>query len=899
MTTPPVFTLPAPAPPPRRGSVPLAAAAVPVVGAVILWLVTGSLFALCFAALGPMMAVASSLDARRAARRERRRDERERERLIADLRIRVSEAHARERAEAAERHPDLARLATAPAELWRRVPGRTAGVVVGRGEAPSSVRVGGDGAGADELRRFAERLADAPIVVPVEAGIAVMGPEPWAAAVVRALAVQLLCRRPPGELRLAAPAPGWAAGYAPTGDASLRLAPPFGRDDVVVTAVAAGAAPPPACAAVLTLTGPCRGVLDHEGQLRTVNVEALSESQAQAVVGLLARRGRDLALGRTLPDEVWRERLPAAVGTGLAAVVGMGVGGPTELDLVADGPHAVVAGVTGSGKSELLVTWVAAMAAGRGPDAVTFLLVDFKGGTAFRRLASLPHVTGVVTDLDARGTRRAIESLRAEIRRREAELAAAGATDVDHPAARMPRLVVVVDEFAALLQQAPELAAVFTDVAARGRGLGIHLVLGTQRVTGVVREAILANCPLRIGLRVTDAADSRALLDAIDAATETERGIAHVRVPGLPIAAVRVARTADDDIAALSAAAGAAPAPAVWLPPLPARLPLAEAPRVAAGLVLGLADEPERQRQEAVTLGREDTGLAVIGGPVSGRSALLAALATQDPTAIVLPRDPEVAWDRVTAVMEEPPAPGVLLLCDDLDLLLSRYPADYATAVVDRLVELVRGWGVRPVLSCARAVGVHARLIELCSRRAQLRLPTRLDHVGAGFDPATYDAQAPRGRGTIDGLTVQFAEAAGPAAPGGDTVPVWRPQPGLSMAVLPGAAAVRRVEAALSGSGAEVDGPAGEPGGRDRPRVLVGDSDGWQRAWARFTALRADAELVIAAECAADYRLLTGDRSLPPFCETGRGRGWLIAEGRPARRILLPGAQDRRLRAVG
>lgn len=896
----PIFAVPSVPEPPRRGSLPLAAAVVPVMGAAVMWLVTGSPLVLWFAALGPAMAVASLLDGRRAHRQDRRRRAAEHDRLVDDVRGRIREAHARERAEAQARHPDVAAFAAAPAEIWRRVPGRAGCVVVGRGALRSSVRVDGEGDSADALRREAHSVGDAPVVVPAGAGIAVVGPEPLAGAVVRGLALQLLCQSPPNERGLATPVPAWGEGCAASGGDVVRLAPPFAPGDLVVTAVPTGTPPPPVCAAVLTLTGPDRAVLDHDGLVREVRVEAVAQAQARSVAETLTRRGDGLALGRGLPDEAWRAALPAPRGGGLAAVVGVGVDGPYELDLVAHGPHAVVAGMTGAGKSELLVTWIAAIASAHETDEVTFLLIDFKGGTAFRRLSPVPHVTDVLTDLDEQATRRAVEALRAEIRRREAELAETGATDIDHPAARLPRLVVVVDEFAALLQRAPELATVFTDVAARGRGLGIHLVLGTQRVTGVVREAILANCPLRIGLRLADTADSRHLLGSVDAAEERERGVAHVRTAAGAAAVARIARTDDDDIARLAATASfSTPPRAVCLPPLPSRLPVEQAPAAGSGIVLGLADEPERQRQSAVVLAPHDTGLAVVGGAASGRSALLAGIAAQDPHAVAVPRAPEAAWDALSSLLDSPPVPGTLLLCDDLDLLLTRVPPDYAAALVDRVVELARGWGVRPVVTCGRATGLHARIVDQCSRRAHLRMPTRLDHVGAGLDPATHDPSAPRGRGTIEGMAVQFVEGSPAAAPEPPGVPHWRPGPGLSIVVLPGAAAAGRVSAALAAAGAEVGGPTDSRERGTGPRVLLADADGWQRAWSQFTALRGEADLVVAAECAPDYRMLTGDRALPPYCEPGRGRGWLLSEGRPARRILLPVSAERRLRAVG
>src|SRR5690606_25871109 len=120
--------------------------------------------------------------------------------------------------------------------------------------------------------------------------------------------------------------------------------------------------------------------------------------------------------------------------------------------------------------------------------------------------------------LDGDGARRGVTSLRAEMRHREEVLARAGAREIGDPALRLARLVIVVDEFAALLAEHPELGDVFIDIAARGRALGMHLVLGTQRAAGVVREALAANCPLRLSLRVADAADSRAVVGVADAA---------------------------------------------------------------------------------------------------------------------------------------------------------------------------------------------------------------------------------------------------------------------------------------------------------------------------------------------------------------------------------------------
>src|SRR5690606_6077553 len=243
---------------------------------------------------------------------------------------------------------------------------------------------------------------------------------------------------------------------------------------------------------------------------------------------------------------------------GLRAVIGRTESADVVLDLVEDGPHAIVTGMTGSGKSELLVTWVTAIARSCAPEQVTFVLADFKGGTAFDPLRDLPHVAAVMTDLDEEGARRGVQSLTAELRRRESVLQEMGARSIAESAGRLARLVIVVDEFAALLQEHPDLGAVFTDVAARGRALGMHLILGTQRAAGVIRDALAANCPLRMSLRVSDPADSRLVIGS-EAAAELEggprsRGIVFVRRPqDAEAAPLRVALTGPEDLRAIGA----------------------------------------------------------------------------------------------------------------------------------------------------------------------------------------------------------------------------------------------------------------------------------------------------------------------------------------------------------
>jgi S-DNA-T family DNA segregation ATPase FtsK/SpoIIIE len=236
----------------------------------------------------------------------------------------------------------------------------------------------------------------------------------------------------------------------------------------------------------------------------------------------------------------------------LAAAIGAGDGGVVRLDLDTVGPHGLVAGTTGSGKSELLRTVVASLALELGPDEVTFLLVDYKGGAAFDACASLPHVVGLVTDLDDRLAVLALRAVEGEVRRRERLLRAAGSADLrayrrargrGAPLPPLPRLVVVVDELATLATELPKFLDALLDVAQRGRALGLHLLLATQRPRGVVGANIRTNTNLRIALRVQDASDSLDVIDSEAAAgiPPDLRGRAYLRAGPGDLRAVQAA----------------------------------------------------------------------------------------------------------------------------------------------------------------------------------------------------------------------------------------------------------------------------------------------------------------------------------------------------------------------
>jgi S-DNA-T family DNA segregation ATPase FtsK/SpoIIIE len=210
-------------------------------------------------------------------------------------------------------------------------------------------------------------------------------------------------------------------------------------------------------------------------------------------------------------------------GYSLEAPLGITADGIMQLDLVTDGPHALVGGTSGSGKSELLVALVAGLVANFSPTRLNLLFVDYKGGAASAAFRDAPHTVGYVTNLSGDLATRALVSLRAELNRRM-QLLEGTAKDMEemlaeHPEETPPSLVIVVDEFATLVKEVPDFVPGIVDIAQRGRSLGIHLILATQRPSGSVNDNILANTNTRISLRMLDAAESNSIINRPDAAT--------------------------------------------------------------------------------------------------------------------------------------------------------------------------------------------------------------------------------------------------------------------------------------------------------------------------------------------------------------------------------------------
>ncbi|MFC4652340.1 type VII secretion protein EssC [Lactococcus nasutitermitis] len=211
------------------------------------------------------------------------------------------------------------------------------------------------------------------------------------------------------------------------------------------------------------------------------------------------------------------------------------------------GPHALVGGTTGSGKSEFLTTYLIGLAINFSPEDIGMLIIDWKGGGIANTLAGLPHFMGSITNLDGAGTARALASIKAELDKRMKEFAKYGVNningymslykkrhekkpDVVYPEQPIPHLILVSDEFAELKSNVPEFLDELTSVARIGRSLGVHLILATQKPSGVVNDQIEANSTSKIALKMASEQDSNELLKTHDAAHITQPGRGYLKV---------------------------------------------------------------------------------------------------------------------------------------------------------------------------------------------------------------------------------------------------------------------------------------------------------------------------------------------------------------------------------
>lgn len=378
---------------------------------------------------------------------------------------------------------------------------------------------------------------------------------------------------------------------------------------------------------------------------------------------------------------------------GLAVPLGLGAAGTKTVDLHHDGPHLLVAGTTGSGKSELLRSLTLALALSYPPERVNFFLIDFKGGSGLGPLSDLVHCVGLQTDLSSSEMERTLTSLRAELQLREQCLAAARVPDLSaYRSTRaaedfvLPHLVIVIDEFRMLVEDAPEVLRELLRIASIGRSLGIHLIMATQRPQGALTADIRANVTSSIALRVQSDMESvdvvncrsaaaisvdapgRAFLARGTEAAEEFQGASLAVAAGGDSCPVVVHRTIDflaGQVTGPGKAPASVPTPAEAVeplaamvrnlctqqekqvprrpvaPPLPADLevpasggqsPCSAVPgsrplepvNLSGEVRLGLMDVPEQQRVEALAWSpARHSHAAFIGNPASGAGAAL------------------------------------------------------------------------------------------------------------------------------------------------------------------------------------------------------------------------------------------------------------------------------------
>ena len=398
-------------------------------------------------------------------------------------------------------------------------------------------------------------------------------------------------------------------------------------------------------------------------------LQATQERQGPACIALASLL--DLEAGPTFASQLQEPKAtakftqadPSACAkspTQLRACLGVGDCGQAWVDLVADGPHALVVGTTGAGKSELLTSWLVQLAWSQPPEALQLILVDYKGGTCLGPLKRLPHCVDLLTDLEPAVTARAIEAISAQLRRREQILRKSNCKDITEyeqlrrhqpSLAPLARMLVVVDEFATLAATQEELLEHLLRLAAQGRSLGMHLILATQHPHGALSTSITANAALRVCLRMLDASEGAPLLGHGDLpdlprapgflCLSTQRG--HFRCP--------YAGTAQESAvwidACVKAAQALPPCQSPWLAPPPANLTFTQAqqllsahttPAPAKGLAtslvstrqnlaLALCDLPEQLAYGAFNWDSA-TPLGIFGTSASGRTAALRQLAS-------------------------------------------------------------------------------------------------------------------------------------------------------------------------------------------------------------------------------------------------------------------------------
>jgi DNA segregation ATPase FtsK/SpoIIIE, S-DNA-T family len=450
------------------------------------------------------------------------------------------------------------------------------------------------------------------------------------------------------------------------------------------------------------------------------------------------------------------------------------------IDLVWQGPHTLVWGKTGSGKSVLVQRLVSSLCARYSPDQFALVGIDFKGGATLQPLMAHPHGAGLLTDLTPGATTRVTRSLRAEIIRREQLFSTHRvASWQDLPAdVTCPRVLIVVDEAGVVAQDAPELMAVLSDVASRGRSLGLHLLISTQRPQHLPRN-IIANCALRICLGVTDTDEASQY--APDIPRHLLASLRH-SPPGTVLLPGRdgsyTLATVDTHLPTVSWP-GYSKRP-LWCDELPERVTLHDISRAIppppGDYLVGLADYPDRQTQEGWWYQPGTHGpLVIVGESGSGHTNCLTHLASQ-----AADRACEVVWGNGNPAVlawqlmgltadPTPPLPRFLVI-DRLDRILHGVAPDGRAWILDTLETVAtqlseRGNGSSAIITQAPGSSTGSALLRWNATTVLLRHRDATQWALAGGQPALHDTTAPAGRGVVGEVAMQWCDSGTPATP--------------------------------------------------------------------------------------------------------------------------------------
>ena len=318
---------------------------------------------------------------------------------------------------------------------------------------------------------------------------------------------------------------------------------------------------PSSCNYIISVHEKTGQVLDRQHNTRTSSFipDTIPVTQARKIAEKMAPlRLQQLFPSDNLPEQVslldlygvrkvedlsiWRRWNNSKAYNSLAALIGVKIG-QEQLSLdIHDrfhGPHGLVAGTTGSGKSEFLQSLILSLSINYHPHEVMFVLIDYKGGGMANVFKGLPHLAGIITNLEGNQTTRALLSVKSELRRRQSYFDQAGVNHIDKyiqlskkgkTEQAIPHLIIIVDEFAELKSEQPDFMSELVSTARVGRSLGVHLILATQKPAGIVDEQIWGNARFRVCLKVQSTEDSQEVLKRTDASTITLPGRSYLQV---------------------------------------------------------------------------------------------------------------------------------------------------------------------------------------------------------------------------------------------------------------------------------------------------------------------------------------------------------------------------------